>query len=140
MAGYDLEITATGYVPLDIQLSICVSHGYSTSSVRAGVLLALSDQVNPDGRPGFFDPDNFSFGQPVLLSRLYAAIEAVAGVDSVMVNRFCRFHQRDPQAATTDNLAKGRLLIGDMEIARLDNDPSFPENGQLQLDILGGQS
>ena len=36
-----------------------------------------------------------------------------------------------------DELASGVLTIGAMEVAQLDNDPSFPENGKLEL-ILGG--
>ena len=125
-------------MPLQIAVHVCVRSGFSASGVRVGLLRALSSGVNPDGTRGFFDPDRFSFGEPILLSRLYAAIEAVPGVDSGEVTRFCRLHQRDPDAATTENVSKGRILIGDMEIARLDNDRSFPENGRLTLDIPGG--
>lgn len=33
----------------------------------------------------------------------------------------------------------GVLNLGPFEIARLDNDPSFPENGRLTLDVRGGR-
>jgi hypothetical protein len=33
----------------------------------------------------------------------------------------------------------GRLPLGPLEIARLDNDPNFPENGQLRLAMRGGR-
>ena len=31
------------------------------------------------------------------------------------------------------------LPLSPFEIARLDNDPSFPENGKLTLDMRGGR-
>ena len=52
-----------------------------TSSARCSRCSAARDL--PDGRRGLFHPDNFTFGQPVYLSRLYAAAHAVDGVDSV---------------------------------------------------------
>jgi hypothetical protein len=139
LAGYDLEIRAATYVPLALGLRVCVRSEFFAADVRAGLLRALSNRANPDGTRGFFHPDNFTFGDPVLLSRLYAAVEAVPGVDSVVVTAFCRLHQRNPQAATGENLGKGRLPVADMEIVRLDNDPSFPENGRLNLELLGGK-
>ena len=74
-----------------------------------------------DGSRGFFHPDNFTFGQPVYLSQLYAAIEAVQGVLSAFVTHV------PPLRQDVDNgeLAAGVLPIGPWEIARLDNDPSF---------------
>ena len=35
-------------------------------------------------------------------------------------------------------IENGILPIGTMEVARLDNDPSFPENGRLTLLMRGG--
>ena len=34
--------------------------------------------------------------------------------------------------------ASGVLPMASMEIAQLDNDPSFPENGKLELILRGG--
>lgn len=138
LAGYDLEIRAATYVPLALGLRVCVRPEFVAATVRAQILRAFSSGLDPAGTRGFFHPDNFTFGDPVLLSRLYAAAEAVPGVDSVTVTSFCRLHQRDPLAATADNLARGRLPVGEMEIIRLDNDPSFPENGRLDLELVGG--
>jgi len=36
-------------------------------------------------------------------------------------------------------LASGVLPLGPLEVARLDNDPGFPENGRLTLDMRGGR-
>jgi hypothetical protein len=53
-------------------------------------------------------------------------------VDSVEIRTFQR--QRNPSA---DALAAGKLELGRLEIARLDNDPNFPEHGVLNLIIKG---
>jgi hypothetical protein len=38
-----------------------------------------------------------------------------------------------------DALDTGILVIRPLEVAQLDNDPSRPENGRLQLDLVGGR-
>ena len=108
--------------------------------------MALDNQAHGDGTRGFFHPDNFTFDQPLYSSRLYAAIEAVEGVDSAVVTTFKRL--REPtvipvpgarDAATQSHLEQAHIAIGRLEIVRLDNDPNFPENGVLRLHMLGGK-
>jgi len=53
--------------------------------------MALSSQLLPDGTRGFFYPGNFVFGQSLYLSQIYAAVEAVQGVDSLEVTVFRKF-------------------------------------------------
>ncbi len=79
MAGYDLEVDAPHFVPLDVSLHICVKPGYFRSAVIAAVREALSSVLLPDGRLGAFHPDNFTFGQPVYASRVVAAAQSVEG-------------------------------------------------------------
>jgi hypothetical protein len=132
MAGYDLEVNGPQPVALDLQLRICVKPDYFRGHVLAALFARLGTRVLPDGQRGFFHPDNWTFGQPVYLSRIYAAASAVEGVDSVIVERF----QRLGRPAGTE-IAEGVLPIGRLEIARLDNDPNFAENGRLAI-VLGG--
>ena len=80
LAGYDLEVRSGEYVPVEIDMLICVASDHFRGDVLEAVSQALSNQVNADGTKGFFHPDFFTFDQPVYLSRLYAAVEAVAGV------------------------------------------------------------
>jgi hypothetical protein len=82
---------------------------------------------------GFFHPSNFTFGQPLYLSRLYLAVEQVPGVDSAEVTLFNRYWF----PAGTE-LADGAILPGDQEVIRCDNDANFPENGVLRLTALDG--
>jgi hypothetical protein len=133
MAGYDLEVDAPAFVPLEVGLHVCVEPGFFRSDVAAAVRSVLSDTVLADGRRGLFHPDNLTFGQPVYLSAVLAAVHAVAGVQSVDVTTFQR--QRQPQTSGIDT---GRLLMGRLEIARLDDDPNFPERGSLDLTFGGG--
>jgi hypothetical protein len=133
MAGYDLEVDAPVFVPLEIGLHVCVVPGHFRSDVATEVRAALSDAVLPSGQLGLFHPDNLTFGQSVYLSSVLAAVHAVPGVQSVEVKTFQR--QRQPASSGIDS---GSLTMGRLEIARLDNDPNFPERGVLDLTFGGG--
>lgn len=133
MAGYDLEVDAPTMVPLEIGLLVCVSRGHFRSDVLEAVRAVLGDGVLPDGRRGLFHPDNLTFGEPVYLSSVYAAVHAVHGVESIDVHTFRR--QREPSSS---GLSAGVLPMGRLEIARLDDDPNFPERGVLALTVGGG--
>jgi hypothetical protein len=134
MAGYDLEVDAPIYVPLEIDMEVCVHRDYFRSQVRAALLQVFSSRDLPDGRRGVFHPDNFSFGQTVYLSHLYAAAEGVTGVDWVQVTAF----QRQDNPATS-GLDAGNLEMGRLEIAQLDNDPNYAKRGVLRLTMKGGK-
>lgn len=134
LAGYDLEIRTAEYVPLDIAIDVCVCRSHFRAHVVQGVKSALSNHVNPDGSMGFFDPARFTFNEDVHLSRLYAAVEKVAGVDSLIVTRFQRYG-----VLPNRELQTGVIPIAAWEIARLDNDPNFLERGVLEINGLGGK-
>jgi hypothetical protein len=134
MAGHDLEIDTPHYVPLEVAMFVCVKPDYFRSDVAAELLEIFSSGTLADGRKGLFQPDFFTFGQTVYLSRLYAAAQAVAGVASVEIIVFQR--QGLPQ---TSGLTNGFLAMNRLEIARLDNDPNFPERGLFKLDLGGGR-
>jgi hypothetical protein len=133
LAGYDLQIQSAQYVPLKISVRICIASGYLRGDVLLAVSQALSNRRNPDGSTGFFYSTNFAFGQPVYLSRLYAAIEAVEGVRSAVVTFFQRYWM-----VANGELESGVITLGPWEIARLDNDPNFQESGVLELTAVGG--
>ncbi|WP_372740543.1 putative baseplate assembly protein [Neptunomonas sp.] len=134
MAGHDLKVNEPQHVSLEIDMLVCVNAHYFRSDVRRGLLDIFSSAVRTDGSPGLFHPDNFSFGQTVYLSPLYAAARHVAGVDSVQITRFQRQNQEDLKP-----LADGFMTLGRFEIARLDNNPNFPEHGVLRLELHGGK-
>lgn len=134
MAGYDLEIDDPRYVALDLEMLVCVRPEHFRSQVRLAVLEELSARRLADGRIGFFHPDNWTFDQDVRLSAIIARVQSVPGVESVTVTRFGRRDVTNPAP-----LESGVLPIGRLEIARLANDPDFPEHGRLRLSMGGGK-
>ena len=133
LAGYDLNIRAAIYVPLEIDIRICVGDGHFRGDVLAEVRRVLSNRAFADGTTGFFFPLRFGFGAAVYLSQLYAAVSAVEGVNSAEITLFKRYW--DPPRG---ELEKGSIAMTPFEIPRLDNDPNFPENGVLRLTAVGG--
>jgi predicted phage baseplate assembly protein len=134
MAGHDVDVDAPRVVSLEIEMLVCVKPDYFRSDVKQALLEVFSNRILPDGRRGVFHPDNFTFGQPVYLSKLYADAQSVAGVDSVQITKF----QRQGNDAS-DATASGVLDIGRLEIARCDNDPNYPEHGVFRLTLKGGK-
>jgi predicted phage baseplate assembly protein len=134
MAGHDVEVDGPRYVSLEVEMVVCVKRNYFSADVKAALLEVFSNRYLPDGRRGVFHPDNFTFGQPVYLSSLYAAAQAVQGIDSVELTKFQR-----QGIDSTEAIDAGQLSLERLEIARLDNDPNFPERGVFNLIMRGGQ-
>jgi predicted phage baseplate assembly protein len=134
LAGYDIELRPPRFVPLDIEIEVCAAPGHFRTDVAEAVRRALSAHVLRDGTRGFFHPSNFTFAEPLYLSRLYAAVERVEGVESAVVRRFQRYGQ-----TAAGELERGVLPIAPWEIVRLDNDPSFVEHGVLTVIGKGGK-
>lgn len=134
LAGRDVQIDAPIDVPLEVCFTVCVAPDYHRSDVQRALLELFGNRNLPDGRRGLFHPDNFSFGEPVYLSRLYSAAHAVTGVQSVTVDTFQRLGD-----TASSGLDAGLLAMDRLEVARLDNDPNFPDRGRLRLDMRGGR-
>jgi hypothetical protein len=133
LAGHDIEIQGPRFIPLDIAFKVCVASGYSKNLLKSILLETFSNVALPENKLGFFHPDNFTFGQPVYLSRLVAAAMRIPGVLWVETVRFQRWGQEP--AGETD---AGIIKVDRLEIVRLDNDPSLPENGRIDFVMTGG--
>lgn len=134
MAGYDLEINGPRFVPLEIEMQVCVKPGYFRSEVKAALLDVFGGGLLRNGQRGLFHPDNFTFGQAVYFSRLYSAAQAVPGVESVTISKFQRQDFADAKP-----LEDAQLTMGRLEIARLDNSRNDPERGVFRLQVGGGK-
>lgn len=128
MAGYDIEINGPRSVPLDVSVAVCVKPGYFAMDVKEALLDVFSNRTRDDGSLGFFHPDNFTFGQAVYLSRIYAAAMAIDGVANLEVTRFQRWGRNADR-----EIEEGKLPVGRLDVVRLDNDPNFPENGKIDF-------
>ena len=141
LAGVDVELAPPVAVPLEIVVGVCVAEGYLRADVRGAVLARMSASVLPDGRRGFFHPDEFTFGQPLYVSDLVAAVMGVPGVEWVDVDdegatgplRLRRMG-RDPAG----EMASGRIMAAPREVLRADSDASLPENGRFDVVVRGG--
>jgi predicted phage baseplate assembly protein len=141
--GYDLDVRPANYVPLDLGLVVCVRPNYLRAHVESALLDVLSNRALPDGTLGFFHPDNLTFGEGIYVSEIVAAAQAVPGVQNVQVTRLERFEIGEPPPGVDmpgEEVPPDAVLrLGALEIVRLDNDPNFPENGRLNLDMRGGR-
>jgi predicted phage baseplate assembly protein len=140
--GEDLLVSPATYVPIKLAMTVCVLPNYQRGHVEAAALDALSDRALPDGALGFFHPDNLTFGADIYVSRLLATVQAIPGVQNCMVTELERLDWAEfgTDAGSADELPiDSALRMGPFEIAQLDNDPSFPENGLLVLDVRGGR-
>ena len=142
LAGHDLEFVDPVFVPLDIVLYACAAPQAYASDVARDLLALFSDRDLPDGTRGLFHPDELEFGEAVALSPLIARAMTVDGVswigtrdeNNVAVGKFARMDQ--PGVDYADDAI---LPIAGGEIARLDNDPSRPENGRVRFIVEGGR-
>jgi len=131
--GHDVVVVPARTVPLDVAVTVCVRPEYLRAPVLAAVDRALSATRAPDGTLGFFAPDSFSFGDPVRVGPIVAAVMALPGVENAEVTTLRRLEGGD------DVAGDGVLEIGPLEVARLDRDPDAPENGRLRIDVQGGR-
>ena len=132
--GHGLRVNRARYVPIGVEMEICVLPNYLRGHVKEELGNLFSNRRLPDGRLGFFHPDNLSFGDGIYLSKLIAAAQGVTGVESVRVAKLQRLFE-EPH----NEIENGVLLLDAFEIAQLDNDPNFPERGNLALVLKGGR-
>jgi hypothetical protein len=132
--GHDLSVKIARYVPLNIALNVCVLPQYLRGHVEKALSDLFSNRRLPNGQPALFHPDNLTFGDDIYLSKLVAAAQGVAGVETVQVSVLERLYE-----GSNGEIENGVLSLGALEVARLDNDPSFPERGQLRLVMRGGR-
>lgn len=131
--GHDVRVAPAQHVPLLVAMTICVRPGFLTGHVKAALLGRLGAGTVAGVR-GFFHPDKLTFGEGVALSSLVAAAQSVAGVDNVEITKLERLYE-----GKAGELARGLLPLGPLEIARLDNDPSQPDYGILDIKMEGGR-
>jgi hypothetical protein len=129
MAGYESYVPDPNYIALDLLVEVCALPDAFQGDVEQAVLTALGAASG-----GFFNPDNFTFGQALQGSALEAAVQAVPGVAGVLSISY-RVRGR----------TRAFVPMGDMvnvavdQIIRCDNDPSRPERGTLQVIVEGGK-
>lgn len=128
MTGYDLEIRDPVYIPLDMELEVCLKQGADATAVQRELL----ERLGP-GPGGLFHPENLTFGQRIYGSRILSEAMRVGGVDHARLVRMKRFWE--PQGTELDD---GFLEFSGLELPQLANDPSLPERGRIIFTLKGG--
>ena len=100
--------------------------------VRARVLEALFGKPGLRPTPGFFDPDNFTFGTPLRRSALEAAIVGVEGVEAVT-----GIEIRAHGATQFSDFEALAFEVADDELIRVENSALRPERGSVTLEMEG---
>ncbi|HKX90960.1 MAG TPA: baseplate J/gp47 family protein [Sphingomicrobium sp.] len=135
LAGHLLEFRNPTLVPIEVAMRVCVRAGVARDDVLRRLSRLFSSGRLKDGTPALFHPDNFSFGDSLRLSRLYAAAQAVDGVAHVEITSLRRQGVPADDARVLDT---GTLDFGPYEIPLLANDPNFPDRGVVHFAMEGG--
>ncbi|MFM9595531.1 putative baseplate assembly protein [Streptomyces scabiei] len=141
MAGVDVATAHPVHVPLEIVLAVCLLPGYLAGDVAGALARTFGAGTLPDGRRGFFHPDNFTFGRSLFLSDVVAAAMAVPGVFWADVGDDdrpggLRFRRLGRPAA--GEVASGLIEAAPREVLRADSDPSNPDHGRITCLVRGG--
>ena len=126
LAARDARVVDPDYLDIDLAVEVCVAADAYPGEVVPRVLKALA-------APGFFDPDNFTFGQPLRRSALEAAIQAAPGVKGVE-----EIKVRVRRRLDWEVFDLPELTVAPGQIIRLENDPLHPSRGSLSVTGHGG--
>lgn len=127
MAGRELFVRGPRYVPIEVELAICVEPGHLAHRVRQAVLRALLPGTR---QKGFFHPDELSFGQTIELSDVLAVVQRIPGVRSVKAFKFKKLLVVSP------NDVEPRITVRGTEVIRMDGSSDRPEQGKLEVRLV----
>lgn len=146
LIGEDLEIRPPQFVALDIEVLLCAHADYWPEHLQAVLEQEFSDGLTPDGRPGLFHPDLWSFGQALHASQIIGRALAVPGVERVLRVSMRRLNAGRGAGVVVsvapEDLPRPvveKLAAGPFEIIQVANDPSRLEAGRILFDIRGGR-
>ena len=132
LIGEDLEIRPPRFVPLFINVSLCIHPHYWIEDIRFILEQEFSDGYTPDGRMAFFHADRWTFGQALRVSQIIGAVQGIQGVAHVIDVRLKRWNEVTP--GTQDGIE-----VRGNEIIQVHNDPDHLERGLIQFEIRGGR-
>jgi hypothetical protein len=134
LAGYESYVLPPRYVSVDLRITVCGQASAFASDVAEAILTRLQPGPLPDGGSGFFDHSLWAFGQPLESSALLAAVQSCPGVAGVAQ---VTYRQRGVQPDWVP--LPVTVPVGADQILRVDNDPSRPEAGSVQVSVEGAK-
>lgn len=147
LIGEDLEVRPARFVALDIVMKLCAHPDYWPEDLDVELQRAFSVGYTADGAPAFFNPDIWTFGQPLYASQLIGRALAVTGVDRVLSVAMRRWNAGTGPSTTVvtidaDDLPEETpefVAVQPFEIIQVANDPDHLEHGRIIFDIRGGR-
>lgn len=134
LIGEDIELRAPRFVALDIRVVVCARPDVWREDLRFVLEHEFSDGFTSDGRPGFFQPDQWSFGQALHRSAIEGRLHAVAGVEHVVSILMKRFDDPRPARPNAEQIG-----VAFDEVIQLANDPDHLERGLIRFELRGGR-
>jgi len=134
LIGEDLEVRPPRYVPLEIHVALCADDAYWPEDLRFVLEQEFSDGWTSDGRRGFFNPDEWTFGQSLHRSAIEGRVHRVVGVKHVVRITMKRFSAPQPASPGAEVLD-----MGFNEVVLLANDPNHLERGLIRFVVQGGR-
>jgi len=134
LLGEDVEIRAPRWIPVEINLAICLRPEMWAQDVHADLEREFSTGWTADGRPGFFHPDQWTFGQALHRSQIEGRVHRVAGVEHLTFLTMKRFNAPTPGSGTAT-----AIEVGIDEIIQVLNDPDSRETGTIRFTLQGGR-
>jgi hypothetical protein len=134
MAGYESYVPDPRYASVEFEIEVCAKPTAFSADVKSMIVDVLSPARGSARTPGFFAPDNFTFGQPLERSALEATIQNVVGVAGV---RCIHYRRRDRMRVFAE--MPDLVAVAFNEIIRCDNDPNHAEHGSFTVAVEGGR-
>jgi|CZKX01.1.fsa_nt_gi hypothetical protein len=132
LIGEDLEVRAPQYVPLKISVRLCISPGYWIEEVSPLVIQAFSDGYTSAGKPAFFNPSRWTFGQPLYASEIEGVLQDIEGVEHVISIQMSQWWHPWIQSSEV-------MAVDPNQIIEVRSDPSEIEFGWIDFDFQGGR-
>lgn len=139
LIGEDLELRAPRYVPLYIVIILCLQPEVWPEDVRHVLEQEFSDGYTPEGRRGFFHPDEWTFGQRIRKSQIAGRVHQVQGVEHINAIVWGRFNAPSPGMYSDTGTGPEEIFVGPDEIVQVRNDPDHLEAGFIRFLLRGGR-
>jgi Baseplate J-like protein len=140
LIGEDIEIRSPIWVPLMIEVYICVLPQYWPQDIKDVLDMEFSEDLLPDHRRAFFHPEEWTFGQALHASQIIGRVQRVQGVDHVKNLSMKLFNRPTRQVEPTSGGLQGIVKVKSNEIIQVRNNPDHMEEGSITFFVEGGRS
>lgn len=145
LIGEDIEIRPPLFVPLEINVVLCAKPDVWPEDLTFVLEQEFSAGWTPDGRKGFFHPDEWTFGQPLYASQIIGRAMRVQGVEHVVGQKTgtppadkiisVSIKRWNSPFAATDALTQ----VNYNEIIQVMGNPDHLEQGIIRFEVKGGR-